>query len=148
MRLVACLAVLVAVAVTPAASADESEPPPLGTVPLTAPTGLRLLIPDLSPARFDVDAERLTRVGGIDLKRARAVSTARVGRDAVLLVEKPHGGVLSQDIYVLRREATKAVRVASGAQLAPAQGGNAFWLKTYRSRNRCVLRRLTLAGRE
>ena len=142
--LVSALAVT-AVAGVPSA-AGLGEPSPLRGVPLSGPTGLRLLVPARPPYVFDADTGEVRIVRGVDVRGTPTVWTFAAGADAVVGVDRFRRGVPAADFYVVRRSSGDAVRIAVGAQAAPA-GADSIWLKTYRSRQHCMLRQIGLTGR-
>jgi hypothetical protein len=139
-RWIALLAVLTLAALTGVSSAAApAPPPPLGSAPLAGPTGLRLVVPNVPPFLFDVDTGRVTPIRGIDVPREAVAWTVAVGSDAVVTV--------SARIYAVRRGATRCSPIGTGREVAPAAGGKAVWVKSYRDARHCVLRRIRLDGR-
>jgi hypothetical protein len=116
-----------------------SNPPPLGSAPLTEPTGLHLVVPMNPPLVFDLDSGRATRIRGVRTRQHSVVSALAVGDDAVLWVDAK--------LYSVRRGSTSAKSIGAGWEVAPATGGDAVWVKSRSAARRCVLRRIRLDGR-
>lgn len=129
-------------------SAASSQPPPLDGSPLRGPTGLRLLVADDRPFLLEVDGGRVTQITGLALAGSRPLAVLAVGRDAVVRVHRAWArGAPRADIYVVRRGATKATRLAGAWEVAPSADGRAVWLKSFRAARHCTLRALWLDGR-
>jgi hypothetical protein len=139
----ATLATLVSVA------AAQGPPEPLRGVPLVGPTGLRLLVADNPPFVLDVDSGRITRVKGLDVRGHTVLSVTAAGKDAVVWLDRPTLArkVPAAEIYVVRRGAARASRIATGWDFAPAADGHALWVKSYKSARHCVLSEVGLGGR-
>lgn len=133
-----------------AAAPASSEPKPLRGVPLAGPTGLKLLVANNPPFLLDVDSGRITSVGGLDVSDNPVLSVRAVGAAAVLWVYRrtPANKAPVAEIYVLRSGKTRATRLATAWDLAPAADGRALWLKSYKDVRHCVLREVGLDGRE
>lgn len=131
-------------------AASLAPPTPLRGVPLTGTTGLRLLVASNPPFLLDVDTGRITKVGGLNVRGKPVLSVRAVGRDAVVWLDRhaPANKVPAAEIYVVRRGAARATRLATGWEVAPAADGRAVWLKSYTRQRRCVLREIGLDGRE
>ena len=94
-------------------SATAAEPAPLHGAPLTGKTGLRLLVANVPPLLVDVDSGRVTRVTGLPLQGKPVLSVSAVGKDAVVWLDHPSRGVPRAEIYLVRRDTTKATRLAT-----------------------------------
>jgi hypothetical protein len=140
-RLLALLGVL---------AAGASAPKPLGGVPLTGKTGLRLVVANDPPFVLDVDTGRITTVGGLNVRDNPVLSVLAVGRDAVVWLDRrsPSSGAPAAEIYVVRHGATSATRLATAWDVAPAVDGRAVWLKSYKGARHCILREVGLDGRQ
>jgi hypothetical protein len=143
----AMLARLALVAVL-ATAASNAEPRPLTGVPLTGPTGLRLLVSANPPLFLDVDTGRVAPVTGLDVRGDPVTSVLAVGEDAVVWLARSGGGTVpAAELYVVRHGSTAARRIGTGWDVAPAADGRAIWVKRYRSARRCILAELGLDGR-
>lgn len=135
------------VAAACASAQADSAPPALRGVPLTGPTGLQLLVAANPPFLLNVDTGRVKPVTGIRVSDGPVLSVMAVGRGAVVWVDRRDGEVVpSAELYAIRRGWTRAVRIGSGWEVAPARGGRAIWVKRYASLHDCRLAKLTLAG--
>lgn len=132
------------------ATAASAQPKPLGGVPLTGSTGLRLLIADNPPLLLDVDTGRTTRIRGLDVRGKPVLSVLAVGKDAIVWLDRvvPARRVPRAEIYVVRRGGTSATRLATAWEVAPAADGAAVWLKSYKDSRHCTLREVALDGRQ
>jgi hypothetical protein len=122
-------------------------PEPLTGDPLARRTGLRLLIADNPPFVLDVDTGAITPVAGVDTRGRPVLSVQAVGRDAVFWLQRSSGRDTAGQIYVLRHGSTRARRIATGLEVAPAQQGRAVWLLQRDKRNPCTLTERRLDGR-
>jgi hypothetical protein len=145
--LVRPLVLLAVLAWTPAAAA--AVPKPLHGVPLTGPTGLRLLVANDPPFVLDVDTGLVTPVTGLDVRGNPGLGVRAVGKDAVVWVHRraPAAKVPRADIYVVRHGRTVATRIATGWDVAPAADGRAVWLKSFTDARQCTLGEVGLDGR-
>lgn len=135
------------VALATGSAAIGAEPPPLHGVPLTGHTGLRLLVANNPPFLLDVDSGRVTPVSGLQLQDQPVLSVLKAGRDAVVWLDRQAAtGVPRADIYVVRRGATKASKLATASDVAPSADGRAVWLKSFTDARHCTLRELGLDG--
>jgi len=137
---------------TQAATAAPAQPKPLRGVPLTGSTGLRLLIANNPPLLLDVDTGRITRIRGLNVRGHAVLSVLAVGNDAIVWLDRdPLATTIPRaeaEIYVVRRGATSATRLATGWQVAPATDGGAVWVKSYADAQHCTLREVALDGNE
>lgn len=133
---------------TPASRAD-SAPMPLGGVPLTGATGLRLLVANDPPYLLDVDSGRVRPITGLP-PGGRPLSVRAVGEDAVVWRDStlPGKHVPSGKIYVVPRGATGATGIATAWDVAASADGEAVWLKSYSDARHCTLREVSLDGVE
>jgi hypothetical protein len=138
------LAAVMAVAGSP----EQPEPKPLQGMPLTGKTGLRLLVANNPPLVLDVDTGRTTGITGLNVRGKPVLSVIAVGRDAVVWLYRRTSSKPVAEIYVLRSGKTRAVRLASAWEVAPAADGLAVWLKSFGRAQRCDLRELMLDGRQ
>jgi hypothetical protein len=137
------------IAAESAAMAAFAPPGPLGGVPLTGPTGLRLLIANIPPLLLDVDSGRITRISGLDLGSAPVLGVRPVGKDAIVWLDQAvRQRVPRAEIYVIRHGRTGASRLATAWEVAPAADGAAVWLKSYKDARHCTLREVALDGRQ
>ncbi|MCP9485372.1 MAG: hypothetical protein MSC30_05905 [Gaiellaceae bacterium MAG52_C11] len=127
-----------------------AEPRPLRGVPLTGVTGLRLLVANNPPFLLDVDTGRITHIRGLTVRGHAVLTVLAVGRDAIVRLERnPLANKIPRDeIYVVRRGSTRATRLATASEVAPAAGGSAVWLKAHEDARNCTLRKLALNGSE
>jgi hypothetical protein len=132
------------------AIAPSARPRPLRGVPLRGSTGLRLLVANNPPFLLDVDSGRRTRITGLKLGRQTVLGVRSVGRDAIVWVDRFNRAMKAPraQIYVVRRCATRATRLATAWEVAPAADGLAVWLKSYEDAAHCALRELALDGSE
>jgi hypothetical protein len=132
-----------------ACSAGAAEIPPLRGVPLTGPTGLRLLVDDDPPFLLDVDTGQIKRVSGLDVRGRPVLSMIAAGTNAVLWLDRRTGRskIPAAEIYVIRAGAMTARRIATAWEVAPTASANRLWLKSYRDARHCTLRAVDLAGR-
>ena len=117
--------------------------PPLGSVPLTGQTGLRLVVPSTPPFIYDVDSGRVTVLREIPTRKLEPVRAVGVGSAAVVASDPGPG---EAGIYAVTRSG-RAQRIGTGGQVVAAAGGRAVWLKTRRAAGDCRLRRVRLDGR-
>jgi hypothetical protein len=120
-------------------TAALSNPPPLGSAPLTEPTGLQLVVPMNPPLVLDLDSGRATPIRGVRTRKHSVVSALAVGDDAVLSVDAK--------LYAVRGGSTSAKSIGAGREVAPAAGGGALWVRSRSAARRCGLRRIRLDGR-
>jgi hypothetical protein len=132
-----------------ACSAGAAEIPPLRGVPLTGPTGLRLLVADDPPFLLDVDTGQIQRVSGLDVRTRPVLSMIAAGTNAVLWLDRrtKWNKIPAAEIYVIRAGAMTPRRISTAWEAAPAANANALWLKSYRDARHCTLRAVDLAGR-
>ena len=131
-----------------AAAFRAAVPQPLHGLALAGHTGLGLLVAGDPPYLLNVDSGAVTSVTGLDTKGTPVVSLLGVGRDAVVWLDRP-GPVATlprAQIYVLRHGTTRATRIATGWDVAPASGGRAIWVVSYRRAHNCALSELALNG--
>jgi hypothetical protein len=130
-------------------SASSALPGPLHGVPLTSPTGLRLLVADDPPFVVNVDAGIVTPVTGLNVQGNPVLSVVAVGKDAVLWLDRraPASQVPRAEIYVVRHGTTDATRIATGWDVAPADNGQAVWLLHFEDAHHCTLSEVGLDGR-
>jgi hypothetical protein len=109
------------------ATAAPARPRPLRGVPLRGSTGLRLLVANDPPFLLNVDTRRVTPVSGLDVSDNPVISVLAVGRDAVVWLDRRQrpGNVPTAEIYVVRRNETTAVALATAWEVAPAADGAA-----------------------
>ncbi len=124
---------------------------PLRGVPLTSPTGLRLLVAD-APAPFvlDVDSGETTPITGLPTGGERVVSLVRVGEDALvasyrICTECRSGPVMH---YLLRNGSTAATPFARAFTAVGSRDGGGAWLFTNRRPRGCMIREVDLSGRD
>lgn len=148
--IVRLLTLAAVVAVSAPALAAQLDPKPLQGVPLIGTTDLRLLVANNPPFLLDVDTGRITPVKGTNARRSDVLSVLAAGRDAVLWLDRgaPATKTPEAEIYVVRRGATRAVRLARGWEVAPAADGRAVWLKAFTRPRHCILREVALNGRQ
>jgi hypothetical protein len=135
---------------SPAISAASNQPKPLRGVPLIGSTGLKLLVANAPPFLLDVDTGRIKRISGLNVRGHPVLTVLAVGKDAIVWLDRnvPARKVPRAEIYVIRRGATRATRLASAWEVAAAADGSAVWLKSYDDARRCTLRELALDGSE
>jgi len=148
MGVIVCWLGAAAVIAVATGSAAGAEPAPLHGAPLTGKTGLRLLVANVPPLLVDVDSGRVTRITGLPLRGKPVLSVSAVGEDAVVWLDRPSRGVPRAEVYVVRRGATKAARLATAWGVAPSRDGRAVWLKSFADARHCILRELWLNGHE
>ena len=131
-----------------AGSALAAQPSPLRGVPLAGQTGLRLLVAADPPFLLDVDTGRVKPIAGVQVRDRPVLSVLAVGKDAVVWLARRARGALRAEIYVVRRGATNATRLATAWDVASSADGRAVWLKSFADARHCTLRELGLDGRE
>jgi hypothetical protein len=129
------------------ARARAGVPPPLHGAPLTGHSGLRLLVSADPPFVLDVDSGRITRITGVNVRAQPVLSVQPVGRDAVLWVDS-RSGASRPKVYTVRHGTTRATRIATASDLAPADRGRGLWLIGVPRAHRCALREISLRGQE
>jgi hypothetical protein len=118
-------------------------------VPLRGATHLQLLVASNPPYLLDVDTGRGTRIGGLELNRQSSVGVSAVGSDAVVNVDEYRPGRFrGARIYALRHGNTRAAKLATAWEGAPAADGAAIWLKSFLDKTHCTVRALRLDGTE
>jgi hypothetical protein len=126
---------------------------PLSGVPLQGPTGLRLLVSgDPVPMVVDVDRGTIRPITGLPTK-GWLVRMEAVGEDAVVVSERRrpvNDPVRVSDIFWVRHGGTVAAKLGVGADAVASADGRGIWLLSYqdRAKRRCVLRQVTLDGRQ
>ncbi len=132
---------------SPAIIAASTQPQPLRGVPLTGSTGLTLLVANAPPFLLDVDTGRITPISGLNVRGRPLLSVLAVGEDAIVRLERRTATKVPRaEIYVVRRGATRATRLATASEVAPAADGSAVWLKAYEDARNCTLREVALDG--
>jgi hypothetical protein len=131
------------------ARAQPAVPGPLHGVPLAGASGLRLLVSADPPFVVNVDTGTVRPVTGLNVKGNPVLSVLAVGSDAVVWLDRraPSRSVPRAEIYVVRRGTTRAARIATGWEVAPADGGLAIWLVSFQRAHRCTLAEVGLDGR-
>jgi len=134
---------------SPAARAQSPVPGPLHGVPLAGPTGLRLLVSADPPFLLNVDTGTVRPVTGLNTKGNPTLTVLAVGRDAVLWLDRAtrSGGIPRAEIYLVRHGTTKATRIATGWDVAPANSGKAIWLLNFQDAHHCTVSQVGLDGR-
>jgi len=129
-------------------AAQPAVPRPLHGVPLAGSTGLRLLVSSDPPFVLNVDTGMVQSVTGLNVHGNPVITVLPVGRDAVVWLDRraPSGGIPRAEIYVVRHGTTRAVRIATGWQVAPAAGGRAIWLLRYTDPHHCTSSEIGLNG--
>ena len=151
---IAAVAGIVAHRVVPGIK-DRSEgrmpavPGPLHGVPLAGSSGLRLLVSADPPVVLNVDTGAVRPVTGLNVKGNPVLSVLPVGSDAVVWLDRraPSRSIPRAEIYVVRHGTTKATQIATGWQVASADGGRAIWLLSYKNAHHCTLSEIGLDGR-
>lgn len=130
-------------------AAQPAVPPALHGVPLAGPTGLRLLVSADPPFVLNVDTGSVTPVTGLKATGNPVLTVLAVGGDAVIWVDRRplSSRIPRAEIYLVRHGTAKATRIATGWQVAPADGGRAIWLVSFTNAHRCTLAELGLDGR-
>lgn len=117
-------------------------------MPLVGSTGLRLLVSADPPFLLDVDTGAVTPVTGLNVEGNPVLTVLAVGNDAIVWLDRrAPAGRSRAEIYVVRHGTTNAIRLATGWDVAPAQGGHAIWLLRFRDGHRCTLSEIGLDGR-
>ncbi|MDQ3671970.1 MAG: hypothetical protein M3364_05975 [Actinomycetota bacterium] len=75
------------------------------------------------------------------------MTVLRVGKDAVIRLDRIRSGQRAE-IHLVRRGTTRATRLATAWEVAPAFDGLAVWLKRYEDARSCSLSELLLDGSE
>jgi hypothetical protein len=127
----------------PTAGAVAAPPPaPAGAprhlqgVPLAGPTGLRLLVASDPPRLLDVDRGTSRPVGGIPAGQD-PFSVSDVGQSAIVAGDR--------QVFVLRRDASRATPVGRGDHAVGSLDRRGVWLLEHG--RRCTLREVGLDGR-
>jgi hypothetical protein len=130
--------------------AVSARPKPLRGVPLRGSTGLRLLVANSPPFILNVDTGRITRISGLKIGDNVVLTVFAVGRHAIVWLDRnrPRTTFPRAEIYVVRRGATRATRLATAWEVASAADGSAVWLKRYDDARHCTLREVLLDGTE
>ncbi len=134
------LAGLLAAGALLSAGAASDEPVRLQGDPLTAPTGLRLLVADDPPFVLDVDSGRSTRVPGLGQLRNVAVESAG-GHAGVVRADSGN----QADIFAVRGRGARATRLGRARRIVPAADGRTVWMKTDAAGG-CALEQVRLDG--
>lgn len=132
-------------------SAASGVPGPLHGASLAGATGLKLLVSADPPYLLDVDNGKVQPVAGLGVRGPGPVlSVLAVGRDAVVWIDRRPlaRGTPNDDIYVVGHGAMTASRIAVGSDVQAAADGRSVWVKSFRDVHQCVLRQLSLAGRQ
>jgi hypothetical protein len=112
-------------------------------IPIRGQTGVRLVVAAKPPFVLDVDRGSVTRVAGVPSQKRGGLWVLSVaGRAAVIAL----GHWPEAKLYAVSGRAARVVSLGTGQSVAPAGGGGAVWIKTFR-RSRCALRGLRLDGR-
>lgn len=128
-----------------------ARPRQLHGVPLTAATGLELLVSADPPYLLDLDSGAVRPVTGLGVRGPGPVLSAlAVGRDAVVWIDRRPltRGIEKDGIFLVRHGATIATRIAVGSDVQPAADERSVWVKSFSDAHHCALRELNLAGRE
>jgi len=98
---------------------------------------------------LNVDTGTVRLITGLHAHGNPVISVLAAGKDAVVWLDRrgSSGGIPRAEIYVVRRGTTRAVRIATGWQAAPAAGGQAIWLLSYTDAHHCTLSEIRLNGR-
>jgi hypothetical protein len=129
-------------------AADQPGVPPLGGVPLSAATGLRLLVANQpAPFLFDVDRGTARPVTGLPSDGDRVVWVLPVGADAVVVSDRICNGCPDAGVYRVRHNTTVATRLGTARDVVAASDGRAVWLLSDHNPTRCTLREVGLDGR-
>ncbi len=131
------------------AIAQSALPGPLHGVPLVGSSGLRLLVSADPPFVLNVDTGAVRPITGLNARGNPVLSVLAIGEDAVLWLDRPapSGSIPRVEIYVVRHGTTKATRIATGWEVAPADGGRAIWLLSVKDAHHCTLSEIGLDGR-
>jgi hypothetical protein len=127
----------------------SAVPGPLHGAPLLGSTGLRLLVSADPPFVLNVDTGAIRPVAGLDANGNAVLTVLPVGQDAVVWLDRGarSGGFPRAEIYLVRHGTTHATRIATGWEVAPADGGHAIWLLSFKDARHCTLSRIGLDGR-
>lgn len=128
------------------ATAQAGIPGPLHGMPVGR-TGLRLLVSADPPFVLDVDTGAVKPVTGLNTEGNPVLTVMPIGRDAVIWLDRHTGPVPRAEIYAVRHGTTRAARIASGWEVAPAESGRAIWLLSFQTAHRCTLSLVGLNGR-
>src|SRR5262249_49582639 len=135
----------------PSARARElsAVPGPLHGGPLLGSTGLRLLVSADPPFVLNVDTGAIRPVAGLEANGNPVLTILPVGQDAVVWLDRGarSGGFPRAEIYLVRHGTTQATRIATGWEVAPADGGHAIWLLSFKDTRHCTLTKIGLDGR-
>lgn len=133
---------------SPARPRPPATPRPLHGVPLAGSTGLRLLVSADPPFLLDVDTGAVTPVTDLNVRGDPVLTVLAVGNDAVVWLDRrTPAGRPGAEIYVVRHGTSNAIRLATGWDVAPANGGHAIWLLRFTDAHRCTLAEIGLDGR-
>jgi hypothetical protein len=130
-------------------AARPAVPGALHGVPLAGPSGLRLLVSADPPFVLNIDSGAVTPVAGLNVKGNPVLSVLGVGGDAVVWLDRRAAprSIPRAEIYLVRHGTARATRIATGWQVAPADGGRAIWLVSFTDARHCALVELGLDGR-
>jgi hypothetical protein len=126
----------------------DFRPTPVQGVPLTGPTGLKLLVANNPPFVLDADTGHVTRVRELDVRGNPILTVVGVGKHAVVWLERRATGrpFPEAEIYLVRANTVRAARIATAWEVAPSVDGAGVWLKAHTDRERCALREIALDG--
>jgi hypothetical protein len=146
-RTIAAVALAALLGCSAGAIAGDPEPVPLQGAPLTAHTGLRLLVASVRPFVLDVDSGTVTPVTGIPGGRAVTTVVGISPDAAVVTTQRLDGTRLGPArTYVVRATAASAKLLAAGWAVAGGGDGRGVWVERRLGRGRCDVRLVRLDG--
>lgn len=131
-----------------ATAATPASPKPLRGTKLSRATGLRILVANAPPLLLDADSGRVERITGLNLRGHAVVSVHPVGAHTIIWLQRNSLATRHPraEIYVVRRGATRANRLATAWEVASSADGRGVWLKAFDVAGRCMLRETGLDG--
>jgi hypothetical protein len=131
------------------ARAPSAVPEPLHGVPLLGSTGLRLLVSADPPFLLNADTGTSRPVTGLNANGNPVLTVLPVGQAAVVWLDRRtrSGGIPRAEIYLVHHGTTQATHIATGWEVAPADGGQAIWLLSFKDARHCTLSKIGLDGR-
>jgi hypothetical protein len=120
------------------------HPAPLSGAPLSANTGLRLLVADNPPFVLQVDTGRVIPVARVPAVSRGPLWVVGVGGRAAVVVASSRW--LRADLYGVRNRVARVSRLGTGVHAWPAGDGRSVWVQSA-VESGCTVRQVGLDGR-